>query len=323
MPDEPKDPKVVSPPGEGDEPTKPQGSPAASGEGAKEEWFLEVDDRTRYRTKEDAVKGWKDTKKHASDLSEYATTLKDYGITSKEELDEVLEEYGSLSRKALDADDEAQAATGKEKKPPPAASASPSDGELTDEDKRAIAYFKRVGVVTKEDFRDLQKALDSLNKQQEALYSREQDTVVQAAQQELGRLLEKSGLPAEKFSEPVEDYVRAWIERQSPRGNDGEPKRGTPLYRFQQGGREAMKVVDEGFAAFRKVLEAAGWKQSAEYKETKGKQQAKAGKTLPADGAPKPGEGEPKKGAPSPLSGFPTTVHDKAWDLLQQATGKE
>src|SRR5579872_4119913 len=119
---------------------------------AKDEPFLAVNERTVYRTKEDAAKGFNEAASRIAQLSAWEKQAKQYGLSDPKQLDAVAQELLELRKQAADA-----------KKQASAPKADPADPKAK-EAEQVKKYLRELGYVSKEDqaeaLKELQERLD-------------------------------------------------------------------------------------------------------------------------------------------------------------------
>jgi hypothetical protein len=198
--------------------SQPEDAQQDSGSG----YFLEVDDRHRYRTPDDVKRAIAESDRRLAELAPWEERLKYHGIDSPEGLDNVVDEY--LTRL-----EERQRVEGA--------------AALTDQDREALAYLQKLGFLTKGDVAAREQG-------QHAEEARQQEVqVIESARNDLRGLLKDAGLSegSAKYAEP---WMREFIELQSL-DSRGRIKPGSLLDRFWDGGESAKKVVEEVFAAWK------------------------------------------------------------------------
>ncbi len=192
--------------------------PEDSGSG----YFLEVDERHRYRTPEDVKRAIGEADRRIAELSPLEERLKYHGIESPEHFDAVVDEY--LTR--LEERQQAEGAAA-----------------LTEEDRAALAYLQKLGFLTRGD-------VGAADREQHTQEARAQEgQTVELGRDNLRSLVAGAGLPATaaKLAEP---WLAEFIQGQSVDAH-GHIKRGSLLDRFWDGGESAKKVVQEAFAAWK------------------------------------------------------------------------
>lgn len=293
-----------------------QGTPAGGEGGEQDSYFLEIDDRTRYRTQDDAIKGVREAGERIVKLAPYERIAQDYGIEDPNELPELLDELATL-RAAKEAAGESG---GTKKAASPAgddaaANAAIDDSGLSDEDKAALKWAKRVGIVTNNDLQtkiaELQGTVEKLGQGRQADEAARMEALVDDGRAYVPELLREHKLPVDdkKFVERVERHMRAYLEFGSVR-NDQIIK-GSPLDRFYRGGRTQQAVVNEAFQDFLETYQFSTSRKATDYAAEKAGAQNGAPKPLPKGGIP---AGEKPDDKPATFS----DAHKSAWDRYQE-----
>jgi len=275
---------------------------AAGAGGGADEPFLPVNDRTVYKTREDAVKGYNEAQKRITSLSEYEKVAKDFGITDPKTVRQLFQELVQTRK------EKAEAA-----KKQTTTSADADEEALSDEDKKAIKWLEKRGVnaglVSKKDFDTLKAELAELRQGSTQQSSEQFEAIVEDAQQKFTSLLTdaKHTLTDEQRAEAEED-IKAWIN-----GNDDRVKQ------FNRGGAAMHAVIAKGFEKFVKPMIPVGAKAAANAKAVQNKTTLVrgAGKVLPREG----GAGvTAEHAAVGPKSITRNPVHGKAWEMFQRLT---
>ena len=280
--------EAVSPPPVAD-PT-PQVSPAGDGT-ATQEPFLTIDDRTSYKTREDAVKGWQDTKQRAIELSPWGEFAKRYRFETAEDAEAVLAEYLDLKKQA-----EAAAAQ-------PAPVAVNEYKQLSNEDiyaraqggdKKAEREWNRRFVeqnaeeagYVKKDYVD-----NKFNEVRQADAATREEARVNAALSDgeniLKELLGKEGIEDTEQVEDAYAAIERWILKQS-RDKNNNIINGSLEAQFLAGADSRRKVIEQGIARYLKPIGGYVAKKTAATATQKEKAIAAAPKPLPAGNTVQP-----------------------------------
>ncbi len=255
---------------------KPVEAPADGDAPAKEEYFLEVDDRTRYKTREDAVKGAREAGARISQLSSLEKVAKQYELTTPEDVQAVFEDYLELREKL--AKIEAAKAT-------PDAPKKPADPEtLTPEEQKAEEWLRaklgklgatkdQIEAAVKEQ-NALAARLDRIESQTAESRQQRDAEAVQDGQSYLGTLLEKDGIKgiSDEDRAVVDDFIAAHIARGSY-NKKGELVRDSAVDRFYNHGPKARTtVLDEAYKTYKRLfLTPAKADDAAKLQAAKGK----------------------------------------------------
>ena len=166
---------------------------------------------------------------------------------------------------------------------------------LSERDQAALKYLESLGMVTKSHLQDAEQ-------QQRAEEARVRDEgIVESARTDLQTLLKDVGLPAEssKYAEP---WMKEYIESKSV-DSRGRIKPGSLLDRFWQGGQETKKVIQEVLAVWKTgVDQIRVSSQPVAIPSPKKTTTTRGGQPVPVG---------------NPGARTPSSMHDKAWELLQ------
>ena len=290
------------------DPNVASGDDAAEANTEAEKLFLEVDERTKFKTPEDAKKSFHEAGQRIAQLTPYEKAVKRYGIASAEQLPTLLDELIAFR--------EAKEAAAKAPKAEP--KAEPQN--LSKEDKEIREYLKKVapelGFVSKTEIDALKAELTELKSGVSGQSEARVQSLIEEGQSTVASYLADAKIddPSGKKALVIETLVRAAIEGD----RTGDLER-----RFFQGGREMKALLKE---LSDQAIESLGWTPSvdttkpnaaAAHALSKGKQIV-VNKTLPkADSA--------SKGAPGAKPKQSTRVDhirdlgDKAWEEFQAA----
>src|SRR5579871_2479657 len=115
-----------------------------------EEPFLPVNERTVYKTREDAIRGYNEAASRIAQLSGWEKQAKAYGLSDPRQLDAVAKELLELRQKVADA--------AKQVSQP---KADPADPKLK-ESEQVKKYLRENGFITEEALRELREQLDEM-----------------------------------------------------------------------------------------------------------------------------------------------------------------
>ena len=283
-----------------------------------EEPFLPVNDRTVYRTREDAVRGYNEAANRIQSLSQWEKEAKQWGLGDPSQLNAVAQELLQLRREKA----EAAAQAGKRNVEPRVDPADPKAKEAA----QVREYMKQFGYVSKEEQNEaLQELRDFMNEQrQQGAQSLEQrfDTQEADARDDVAGYLATDGFKDDGSGMKlaiVGTLIKDWI--------NGSDER---IAQWSRGGRAAQALVKEGYGITMRGLE---WKAPATtgglpkptdpgYAEAKEKALAQ-NKKLPAQGTAKERsqDGRFAKNTPKQKGHITSELHEKAWQMIQ--TGAE
>jgi hypothetical protein len=274
-----------------------------------EEPFLSVNERTVYKTREDAIRGANEAANRIAQLSGWEKRAKQYGLSTPEQLDSVATELLQLRKELADAK---KVATGPK--------LDPADPKVK-ESAQVREYLKKEGFVSKaeqdealKELRDQIAEMKQSGTRSEELRFQNQEA---EARNDVASWLSSAGVKDDASGtklQVVGTLVKDWIN------NDEER-----IERWSRGGVSAKSLVKEGFD---QMLGALGWKPAVTpaagqlkptdpgYAAAKAKAVA-TNKKLPAPGTGR-GHGDGTKPKSKP-TGITPARHDEAWKLVQEA----
>ena len=281
-----------------------------------DEPFLPVNDRTIYKTREDAVRGYNEAANRIQALSQWEKEAKQWGLADPAQLRAVANELLQLRREKA----EMAATAGRRTAEPKVDPADPKAKEAA----QVREYLKGLGYVSKEDqAAALQELRDFMNEQRQ---QSSQSTELRFQTQESDARDDVSGyLAADGFKDDgtgmklsiVGTLIKDWI--------NGSEER---IDQWSRGGRTAQNLVKEGYDFSLRALE---WKKAPAttggvlkptdpgYAEAKARAVAQNKKGLPAQGTAKERgqDGRFSKTTPKQKGGhINAELHQKAWDLI-------
>jgi hypothetical protein len=275
-----------------------------------EEPFLSVNDRTVYKSKDDAIRGYNEAANRIQALSAWEKTAKQYGLTDAKQLEEVAKELLAAREKL--------AAAAKAAGAPKVNSNDPKVKER----EQVSKYLKDLGYISKEDqeaalkeLRDQVAEMRQSGQRSEEVRFQNQEA---EARNDLKSWMSTAGIKddAQGTKETiVGTLIKDWI-------NSSEERIG----RWSNGGVSAKALVKEGYDLFTKQLGWAAAKPAGNaplkptdpgYAAAKAKQVA-ANKKLPASGTGK----QPAKETPKQKGAINAALHEKAWKVFQDAQGE-
>lgn len=281
--------------------------------------FLEVNDRTKFLTKEDAVKSFDEAGRTIANLRNWEKELEVFGVKDPRIAAELLRELQGYRRDA-----QKQSATVTQ--PTNARAAEPSV-KLSEEEQKARGWLKaalgdpelreQLGFASKKEVEEklaeiaqLKEQLGTLSSGRAAEDEVRTQSLIEDGEAKIGSWLKEAGIDGgDEKMKFVATNVKVFIE--------ADPAR---VDRFFRGGTSTERVVREGYDWAMKQL---GWKTApagTTNAQSKGKQLA-ANKTLPTGGTT---ANVTKDGKPKQQSGKPDligNVANKAWDEFQKSLG--
>jgi len=316
------------------DPQQPEATPpgdAAEGSGGaaaptpQEQFFLDVDERHRYRTKEDAVRSIQESGRRIGELTPWAEHAQRYGLTDPNALPQIFDNYLQMRDRLvqleaqLKANDRGQA---------------PAPQTLSPQDKANVEYLENHGFTRKEaidkvlqeKLTPLEQRLQFLTEQVGRSEAQQDNAVVESGRNHLSSLMTAENLPVNnpELNEVIEDSIIAWMEQRSLDGN-GNIVPDSPLDKFYRGGSEMREVVEQGFKRWASTVNVLRQNADAQYQRSKEKNVSRTPRPLPRQGAPVPTkkEDEPATRPRTPGAGGIFTdpaLHDRAWERMQEAS---
>lgn len=289
--------------------------PAEAGNSGGEpqpEPFLAVNDRTKYATREDAVKAYDEAGKRIAALSPWEKTAKQYGLGEPKHLEAIFKE--TLSSRTELANAKAELAALKKMQETLAQPKPASNDPKAAEAQQVREYLKGLGYTSKEEVTEAMKelkdeiaALKSNGSQAESTRFENQEAEARewlSSQMSEAKIADdESGTKANIVGTLVKQFIESTDEN---------------LATWNRGGSGAKKLVEAGYT---QVMNHLGWKP-AEATPNAGATQAAAtgrrlqnSKTLPAPGTAKSAAATP---APKKAAGITADLHNKAWAYMEK-----
>jgi hypothetical protein len=279
--------------------------PTDSDPAKPEEPYLAVNDRTVYKTKDDAVRGYNEAASRIAQLSGWEKQAKQYGLTDPAQLDAIAKEL-LQARKDL-AEARKQVTTPK--------TTDPADPKAK-EAQQVREYLKAQGFISKEEQAEalaaLQERLEAF--EQRGMHSEEMRFQNQEAEarEDLAGYMTAAGIKDADGTKAqvIGTLVKDWINNSDER-----------VERWSRGGVSAKSLVKEGVDA---MISTLGWKAAVTpqpgqlkptdpgYAAAKAKALA-ANKKLPAQGTGK----DTPKNTPKQKGHINAELHEKAWELIE------
>ena len=267
-----------------------------------EEPFLPVNERTVYKTREDAIRGYNEAASRIAQLSGWENQAKAYGLTDPAQFKAVADELIE-ARKQL-------AAAKKQVEP----KVDPADPKAK-ESEQVKKYLREQGFISKaeqeEALKELREQIAEMRRmgtQSEEMRFQNQEA---EARDEVGKWLVADGQKDDGTGTKlaiVGTLIKDWI-------NNSEER----VEQWSKGGVSARSLVKEGYDF---AIKALGWKAAAQpalkptdpgYAAAKAKALA-ANKKLPQPGTAK---SDAKKAPPKQKGHITAELHEKAWEMFQ------
>ncbi|HEY6766641.1 MAG TPA: hypothetical protein VI386_17920 [Candidatus Sulfotelmatobacter sp.] len=288
------------------DPSADGGTPADAAK--PEEPYLSVNERTVYKTKDDAIRGYNEAASRIAQLSGWEKTAKQYGLTDPKNLEAIAKELLESRQKLADAAKQASVPK-----------VDPADPKAK-ETEQVRKYLKDLGYISREDqetaLKTLQERLDKFEqsgKQSEELRFQNQEA---EARNDVGSWLSQAGIKDDATGtklQVVGTLVRDFIN------NDEER-----VAQWTKGGLAARAVVKE---AYDYAMKALDWKapvdpakpaNDAAYAANKAKAVA-TNKKLPAPGTAKE---TATRVVPKQKGAINAELHEKAYKLFKEMETK-
>src|ERR1700690_4027643 len=201
------------------------GNSDLSGDQGTQAPFLEVDERTKYATKEEALKGYKEAGQRIAELSRWEKELEPFGVKDPRVTAELLRELSQLRR-------EQSARTAAAPKAVDARPSTPAE-KLSEEETKARAWLRTA--VTDPDLKsalieqlglkgateqiaELKKQLETLSEGYKTDGETRTQSLVEDGESKIGSWLKEGGLDAGKYKF-VASVVKNFLEAEQDRGD--------------------------------------------------------------------------------------------------------
>ena len=320
-----------------DQPTgdTPSGDEGDQGDQGDQD-FLIVNDRTRYRTQEDAVAAYNEAGQRISELTPYAEIAERMGISDPATLQDILMDYQQLrtaAAKQQTREDQGQAPSPKVEQQ--------IASNLNEQDKANVEYLKKLGYSPAE---AVVKALDEKIKQLQTtveqrfqqldgmtgqLSQRHQQALVESGQNFMAQELQSRGYDTSdpEVLEVLENAITNWMTANSYT-DKGNLIPGSPLDKFFRGGRGLQDAVAQGLDRVLNATNKLRIQADAKYQGTKAGKVAKTSKPLPKGsqhGVDEKADGERKAPRRPGAGGIfqNPDLHDRAFELMKKAGQQE
>ena len=271
-----------------------------------EEPYLRVNERTVYKTQDDAVRGYNEAASRIAQLTGWEKQAKQYGLSDPRQLQQVADELLQLRKEKAEAAAKINSAP----------KTDPADPKAK-EAQQVREYLKAQGFISKEEqaeaLKELRERLESFEQrgmQSEELRFQNQEA---EARNDLSGYLSAAGVKDADGAkmQVIGTLVKDWINNSDER-----------VEQWSRGGMAAKNLVKQGTDEMLKML---GWKAAATpaagqlkptdagYAAAKAKAVA-SNKKLPAQGTGK----EVSKTTPKGRGHINPALHEKAYKLFQE-----
>lgn len=288
-----------------------QGTPDDSGdqgdEGAGEQDFLIVNDRQRYKTREEAIRAYTEAGQRIAALSQWERAARQYGVDDPALLPQL---FGELvqARQTLQ-----QLQRQPKEAPQSTPNPSASDANLTKDEREALDWlqktFPRLGVVTKDQLQQVMERLDALDQGVQTQQSEIHDLLVEESTSKVAEWMK-----ADSLQDNENRSLQNLIERNITAYINSDPRL---IKRWQLGGSSTERVMREAYDAAMDALSLVRTNSAATYSQGKKNALNRNPKKLPQSGLPpaknQNADAQPKKQGEEVWK----DAHDKAWDLFQ------
>jgi hypothetical protein len=282
-----------------------------SGEGTQDDFFLDVDERHRYKTKEDVVKAIKESGARIGSLSAWDKEIGQAFNITPAEAAELLDELADRRNREKIA---AETKNSPEKVPTRSEKTDITDPEELKRHKANLAYLKENGFLTKaevdEVLKELRAEVKSLKGESEASIQERFKSRVDQGESYIASLVKGAQLP-DTITKTAAKFITGCLSE----GNDPDGK----LFRkFMAGGEPMKELLKSLFDEFNDGLAPVRASAKGAYQTDKEKSAGAGAKNLPRGGA----GSEPPTKKPAPKKEFTgrtdPALHDRAWDIMQR-----
>jgi hypothetical protein len=315
------------------------GDSGASNQGQREHErvrkpFLEVDERTKYMTPDEAKRGFSEAGKRIAALSAWEKELKDYGELSPSDvrayLDELIESRQSVETMKSELQKFKEERERSERDSSNRTRVE-SEAKLTKEEKDAVDWLKtqlpNLGYISKEDamakINELTQSVSRIDKVEQFMQTQQQQyraSLISDSQTKL-----KSWMGEDGFTDDEEGSLQLVIESSIKDWVDSDPT-GRRSQRFYAGGAVKDALIKEGYDRATKAL--GGLKKStstSNFVRNKADALKRNAKKLPVNDVAKGSKnlGKPKKRIDS--SGKRDYIgekHNEAWEKFQSIANR-
>lgn len=282
--------------------------------GGADEPFLQVNDRTTYKTREEALKGFEEAQKTITSLSGFKKALEDLGAPKDADanyLKGLLTEYIRLAQA-----EKAAKAAAPSKKTTSSEDDKEFEGmspELVAQTKRGREWLKqnaeKVGLISQEKFNALQEKLNALEGGLSSRAKAEVDAAISEGQQKVTTWLGEAKVSlTEEEREDLEDYIVSFI--------NAKPSR---VQQWENGDRAMrLDLIRKGYETFLPVVKP-GASPVAKAASTASAGKTKIGLVNRTRNLPQNGSGKPQgQGNNKPLKIGDSALRDQAMKRLAE-----
>lgn len=306
---------------------QPQGTPEGGNEPTppptQEDYFLDVDERHRYKTQDDAKRAVQESGRRIGELTPWQEHAQRYGLRDPQQLPQVFDSYLQMRDRLAQLEAQVTAnAKGQE----------PAPQTLSAQDKTNVEYLESHGFSRKEAIdKVLQERLSPLEQRVQQLSDQlgrseelQNNAAVDAGRNYLATLMTENNIPVDnpQVNGVIEDSIIAWMEANSV-DRKGNIVAGSPLDRFYAGGTSMREVVKQGYDRWFTTVNVLRQSADGQYQQRKEANVNRTPRPMPRQGAPVPTEQQqpatPARRTPGAGGIFTDpALHDKAWELMQE-----
>lgn len=295
--------------------------------------FLEVDERTKYMTADEAKRGFSEAGKRIAALSAWEKELKDYGVSDPTEVREYLDEL--IEARQTAATMQAELKKFKEERELSAREAGnrtrvESEAKLTKEEKDAVDWLKtqlpNLGYISKDEamkkIDELTQSVSRLDKVEQFMQTQQQQyrsNLISDSQTKL-----KSWMGEDKFVDNDEGSLQLLIESNIKDWIDSDAS-GRRSQKFYAGGNVKDELIREGYEKVKTALGLVRSTSTNSYVKNKAEALKRNAKKLPT---PAGASGPKKLGKPvkridsSGKRDFIGEKHNQAWEKFQSIVNR-
>ena len=258
--------------------------------------FLEINDRTKYASKEDAIKGWNEAQNRISSLSQWEQVIAapldkgGFGITDPRQVAQLLDELATIRASQQTATPSNSQGTRSDAGTVQAAAQGDKKAydSLTPEWKQHVDFLRnQLGFVTQDALKPLQDQVQQLSQSQQAAQEAHLQEARRNGESTLNGLIEKSGLAADDTDKAqIANAIEDAIVRNS-RDARGNIIPGSPEDRFIRGdAAERASIIENHFKWFQQFGDKYATAKTASYVKDKSAAQASQPRNLPQSTPP-------------------------------------
>jgi hypothetical protein len=280
---------------------------ADGGDEQQDDYFLEVNERQKYKTREDVLKAMNEAGTRISSLSVWEKIAKEFGGLTPDATKKLLLELVDRREK------ESKGSQQQDNKQGASKDDTQSDEDLTPQEKKALKWLQKqapkLGFVPKDEILKLQKQVEDMGKSFKSLDTQRQEerleSLVSKGRSQVNELLKAAKLPSDnkEFMEDLEDFIAAYVNKSEERVNA-----------FYGSPEDNQAIVKEAFDRAMKSFNLVKAKANTSYVNSKNNVVNKNVKKLPPNGT-RAGD---ERLANKAKRGITPSVHDKAWAIMQQ-----